>query len=77
MDVIKLLEANPEADPSALGLIAYACTPCENCRRDAAHILYDSSLAPRWLIDETRFDSSRECPKLVADVPEPSDPKTE
>jgi hypothetical protein len=77
MDLIKLFEANSGADPSALGLIIYACTPCENCRRDAAHILYDSSLAPGWLIDETRFDSSRECPTLVADVPEPSDPKTE
>jgi hypothetical protein len=77
MDVIKLLEADPEADPSALGLIVYACTPCENCRRDAAHILYDSSLAPRWLIDECRFDSSRECQPLVADIPEPPGFKTE
>lgn len=77
LDIIRLLEANPEADPSTLAMIAYACTPCENCRHDAAHLLYDSSLAPGWLIDECRFDSNRECSALVADVPEPPDPKTE
>jgi hypothetical protein len=68
MDVIKLLEANPEADRSALGLIAYACTPCENCRRDAARILHEASLAPGWLIEECRFDSSEECREFAAGV---------
>jgi hypothetical protein len=32
MDAIKVLEKNPEADCSRLGIIAYAMTPCENCR---------------------------------------------
>ena len=59
MDVIKVLENNPEADCSRLGVIAYASTPCENCRFHAARLLLDRHVAPGWLTEECRFDSVR------------------
>ncbi len=65
MDVIKVLEKNPEADCSTLGLISYASTPCENCRCDAARLLLNRKVAPEWLEEECRYDSGEECRKLV------------
>jgi hypothetical protein len=67
MDVIRLLEKNPEADPAVLGVISYALTPCEKCRRDSARLLLDHHAAPAWLVEECRFDSSEDCRKLVMD----------
>ena len=65
MDVIKVLEKNPEADCSRLGVIAYALTPCEKCRYDAARLLHQRQLAPEWLKHECRHDSGKECRELV------------
>jgi hypothetical protein len=65
MDVIKVLEKNPEGDCSRLGVISYASTPCENCRFDAARLLLDQHVAPDWLVDECRYDSGEECRALA------------
>ena len=45
MDVIKVLEKNPEADCSRLGVIGYALTPCETCRFYAARLLLNQQAA--------------------------------
>jgi hypothetical protein len=65
MDVITMLEAHPQADCSQLAIIAYASTPCENCRRDAAGLLHDRQAAPHWLTAECQFDSSEECRSMI------------
>ena len=65
MDVIKILERNPAADGSELALIAYASTPCENCRCDAATLLHGRGVAPGWLIAECQFDSSEKCRQMA------------
>jgi hypothetical protein len=65
MDVIGVLEKNPEADCFRLGIIAYASTPCENCRYDAARLLHQRQVTPEWLKEECRYDSAKECRELV------------
>jgi hypothetical protein len=65
MDLIKVLEANPGADCSRLAVVAYASTPCENCRFLAARLLLGQHVAPEWLVEECRFDSSEETRELV------------
>jgi hypothetical protein len=65
MDVLKVLENNPDADCSQLGLIIYASTPCENCRFHAARLLLDQQVAPGWLIEECRYDSAKRCREMV------------
>ncbi len=65
MDVIKVLEKNPEADCSRLGVIGYATTPCENCRFYAARLLLNQHAAADWLIEECRYDSGEDCRALV------------
>jgi hypothetical protein len=65
MDVIDVLEKNPEADCSRLGLIAYASTPCENCRFEAARLLFEKQVAPPWLREECRYDSGKDCRDLA------------
>ena len=65
MDVIKVLEKNPEADCSRLGVIGYASTPCENCRFYAARLLLSQHVAPAWLIEECRYDSAEDCRALA------------
>jgi hypothetical protein len=65
MDVIKALEKNPEADSSRLGVLAYASTPCENCRFYAARLLLNQHAAPAWLIEECQYDSGEDCRALV------------
>lgn len=72
MDVIKVLEVNPGADCSQLGVISYALTPCENCRHKSARLLHDRDVAPPWLIEECRFDSGEESRELVAAIVRPS-----
>lgn len=69
MDVIKVLEANPQADCSELGLIAYARTPCQNCRHDSARLLLQQHVAPAWMPDECRFDCDAETQALVGEPP--------
>ncbi len=65
-DVIKVLEKNPGADCSRLGIIAYASTPCGNCRFRAARLVLDRSVAPEWLKEECRYDSGEDCRELAA-----------
>ena len=65
MDVIKLLEKNPEADCSRLGVIGYASSPCAECRFDAARLLLDRHAAPEWLREECRHDSGEDCRNQV------------
>jgi hypothetical protein len=77
MDVIEVLDANPEADCSQLGVIAYASTPCENCRFSAARLLLSRHVAPGWLTEECRFDSNEESRGLVAEITRPSQAESE
>ena len=65
MDAIKVLEKNREADCFPLGVLAYASTPCENCRFYAARLLHQKQVAPEWLTEECRYDSAKECRELV------------
>lgn len=64
MDVIKLFERNESADCSKLGQIIYFHTPCQNCRFDAAHLLFDQGAVPDWLAEECRFDAEEGCREL-------------
>lgn len=77
MDVIMVLEANLEADCSQLGVMAYASTPCEMCRFDAAGLLFGQHVAPGWLTDECRFDSSERTRGLVAKITGPPQVESE
>lgn len=63
-DVNGVLKNNDSADPSKLGLIIYAHTPCEHCRFYAARALHSHKIAPEWMPAECRFDSDEECRKL-------------
>src|SRR5439155_17040735 len=65
LEVTKILEQNPAADCRQLGVIGYACTPCEMCRYYAVRLLLDRQAAPEWLCEECRYDSCEECRKLV------------
>ncbi len=65
MQVIKVLEKNPEAECFPLGAIAYASTPCQNCRFKAARLLHNQQVAPTWLSEECRYDSCKDCRELV------------
>lgn len=64
MDIVKILEENPQADCTRLGLVAYALNPCGKCRYYAARLLRDRQVAPTWLIEESRFDSEPDTRKL-------------
>lgn len=64
MDADKILEANPQADCSKLGMVIYALTPCGNCRGSAARLLHNHNVAPPWLTEECRFDSEPDTQKL-------------
>lgn len=56
-----VLEENPEADASRLGLVIYASTSCAVCRSGAAEILKQRQVVPEWLISEIRYDSYEAC----------------
>jgi hypothetical protein len=62
-DVRNLLEENPSADPSKLGLIVYAETPCEVCRAGIVTLLKARNAAPAWLLEECRDDANEEIRK--------------
>ena len=68
-----MLEKNFNADPTQLGTIAYAMTPCESCRRKAVRVLLRAEAAPAWMIKECRFDSY---PGLVEELTDPSGAET-
>lgn len=61
MDVTKLLESNPTADCSRLGVAVYALTPCGHCRFHAARLLQSRGAAPHWLGDECCHDAEADC----------------
>jgi hypothetical protein len=65
MDVVKVLEENSEAACFRLGVIAYASTPCENCRFHAVRLLLKRQAAPDWLSEECRYDSCKDCRELI------------
>jgi hypothetical protein len=65
MDVTKILEQNSEADPTQLGVVVYALTPCENCRYHAAKLLFNHRACPEWLKEECRHDSAEERRELA------------
>ncbi len=64
METLEMLEKNPNANCSQLGLIAYAQTPCELCRYRAVELLAGRSIAPKWLIHECRHDSFEDSREL-------------
>src|SRR5262249_21719209 len=66
--IVEILEKNPEADASELAILAYALTPCENCRYHAVRLLHGQNATPAWLIAECRFDSNELCRNFIAEV---------
>ncbi|QVL34591.1 hypothetical protein KIH39_11985 [Telmatocola sphagniphila] len=60
-----ILEINPSADSSKLGVVIYAHTPCVNCRFKAIKHLARQSAIPSWMKEECRFDSNVECRELL------------
>lgn len=65
LDIIQLLEKNDDADPSQLGVVAYALTPCASCRMWAVRHLVKHQAAPDWLLAECRFDSDEDSRNLA------------
>ena len=68
LDVIKVLEENPESDASQLGVVAYASTPCESCRMYAVRCLHKQKVVPLWLAKECRFDSVEDTRTLAQSI---------
>jgi hypothetical protein len=64
-DATQMLEQNPQADCSKLGVVTYALNPCGFCRFFAARMLRDRRVAPPWLIEECRFDSEADTRRLA------------
>lgn len=75
-EILEMLEENEEADPSALGLIIYANTPCQQCRVRAVRLLRDRTTLPDWMPDECRYDAEEECRKLFNETSE-TDPQND
>ena len=67
IELLHVLEENPNADSSQLGLIIYFQTPCELCRLRAVEQLREDGVVPEWLIRECRNDSGEDCRALVAE----------
>jgi hypothetical protein len=68
MDIIKMLENNPSADCSQLGVVAYAQNPCASCRGDAGRLLYSRNVAPPWMVEECKYDAEPDNRTLVANA---------
>jgi hypothetical protein len=51
------LKENADSDPSQLGVICYALTPCAACRHSAAKVLVERRAAPAWLTAECCDDA--------------------
>lgn len=66
MEATHVLENNPAADPSQLGLLAYAELPRSVCRKSAAKLLLARDAAPPWLAHECRHDAAEDIRALVA-----------
>jgi hypothetical protein len=65
LDALKVVESQPEAECSPLGLLVYGESTCSQCRSFAVELLVDDGVAPAWLIEESRFDASSYCRKLA------------
>ena len=48
-----------------VGVIAYASTPCENCRYHAARLLLNQQVAPAVAEGRCRHDSAEDCRELA------------
>jgi hypothetical protein len=57
LDVLSLIEHNPQGNWRDLVLWVYERTPCSHCRESAVEVLLDRKEAPLWLIQEARWDS--------------------
>ena len=66
MDVVDILENNPEADCVPLGVTAYSLTPCSSCRYTVAKLLHERGVAPSWLAEECRWDCEADMRKHFA-----------
>jgi hypothetical protein len=73
MNVIKVLNSNPDADGAQLGITVYASTPCGMCREDSVELLLRHHAAPEWLTEECRFDAVEGCRELVEVIRAPTD----
>ncbi len=69
MNVTEVLENNPQADCSQLGVLAYALTPCGTCRYHAARLLHARDVVPSWLTAECRFDAESDTRQLADEGP--------
>jgi hypothetical protein len=65
----EVLRENPEASCRELALVAYAATPCGECRTYVADLLVERRAAPAWLVEECRHDAVPETRKLVLKSP--------
>ncbi len=66
-DIVRVLEAHPEADASRLGVLAYAATACGECRSFAAEVLAARGAAPDWLREECQHDAGNGCRAAFGD----------
>ena len=72
MNVIKVLNSNPDADGTQLGITVYASTPCGMCREDSVELLLRHHASPEWLTEECRFDAVDGCRELVEVIRAPT-----
>lgn|GEM_PF-1124875 len=65
MDLRKILENNPESKCQDLAKMIYRLTPCGSCRHDTIKLLINRSLAPAWLVEESRYDAVEDSRSLA------------
>ncbi len=65
MAVLAVLEKNPEADATTLGVAAYRNSPCGECRRAVVALMQARPLLPRWMQEECENDAVPEIRQLV------------
>ncbi|HTN02056.1 MAG TPA: hypothetical protein VL132_09270 [Planctomycetaceae bacterium] len=73
LDLLNVIEANPDSDSSQLGIAVYALSPCANCRNRAVELMVEEGVAPDWLLEECRDDSEEDCRKVVSEQNTPPD----
>lgn len=71
MDLGGILEKNPSADTSDLGVVVYALTPCENCRWHALRSMNRQQAIPAWMREEIRHDAAAHCRAFTAPTEAP------
>ncbi|PQO45209.1 hypothetical protein [Blastopirellula marina] len=65
MKVHDLLEENPNADVSRLGLWSYRHNPCSFCRESLVRLFSSRKNAPQWLREEARYDANQETRQVI------------